>query len=651
MTPHVPRPAFRRLFPPRLWRTRNGASLIVWSVIAVLALAAMLVTTALLLDLLVHRGRLSVPATSVAALHEMLAETRLTPVDEPTSGLQAYENTGLLPTVWAYHEHWWCAPVTWAWRSCTPLQSNFSALLCLLGATLVAGAVRISAASHVRVVASRMATEVAIGLRRSIHRQAMRLGPSDLDGAEQRTAVDLFVAATSEARQGLTEWLSHVVRAPLTLGLLMALLLIVDWRLGLQCLIPLGVVGWVIQEERTRGAAMRQRSEAEAQAELRPLAEGLRKTRLVRAYGMEEFEHEQFQKHLARYSAEGQRGRVGETWALRTARLLTLVLITIIAFLLASRALSDRAPLSLGGVWLFAAALVGLSGSLASFRGLWTAQQNAAIPADRIYRYLSEIPEVSQAVGAKFLNPLSQSLILEAVTYQRDGKMLLDRIDLRIPARTKTALISNDPLPPRAIAYLLPRFIEPQSGRILFDSEDIAWSTLESLRAETIYVAAEDPFFTGTVLENLTCGESRFTLQEAIEACKLTHAHKFITALPNGYETLLGEHGEQLRPGEAFRLGLARAALRNPAVLIIEEPQGRLDEDSKALIDDAYQRLLPGRTVIFLPTRLATVRMCDQVVYLQNGQIEAIGNQTELVKTCEGYRHWEYVNFAPAGKV
>ena len=159
-------------------------------------------------------------------------------------------------------------------------------------------------------------------------------------------------------------------------------------------------------------------------------------------------------------------------------------------------------------------------------------------------------------------------------------------------------------------------------------------------------MSAEDPFFTGTVLENLVCGESRFTPQEAMEASKLTHAHKFISSLANGYETQLGEHGEHLTPGQSFRLGLARAVLRNPAVLIIEEPQSRMDDDSKALVDDAYTRILKDRTVFFLPTRLSTVKLCQQVVFLTNGQVEAMGPHAELVRKSDGFRHWEYVNFS-----
>ncbi|MCA9055493.1 MAG: ABC transporter ATP-binding protein [Planctomycetaceae bacterium] len=638
---------FRRLFPPVHWRERGGVSVIGWSVVSAVLLVAGLFLSTLLVDVLTHRGELSLTPDEAAEAESWLTGTRFAPPDEAADAAppQTFADSGLLPTAWRSRNRLWGKPILSAWRRLHLLQTNFGAAVGILGAILIVGILRVLTASHTRMVAARLGMDSAMGLRRAIHRQALRLGPSDLDGAEQRTAVELFTTTSNEARRGLTTWLSGAIRIPVESVLLLALVLVADWRLALQCRIPLALIGWVVYDERRRGAETRVLADAEADAELRPLADGLRKTRLVRAYGMEEFEHQQFQTHLDRFSAQTLRGRIGETWSIRTARMFTVLLIVLIAFVLTLRVFSAH-PLPIAGAWLVVVSLVSLVLVFRSFKELYEARQQAVRSAERVYRYLAEVPEVGQAVGAKFLNPVTQSIMLETVSYRRDDQTLLDRVELRIPARSTTALVSNDPLSARAIAYMLPRFIEPHSGRVLFDSEDIGWATLESLRAETIYVSADDPFFTGTVLENLICGETRFSPQEAIEACKVSHAHKFITALSNGYETQLGEHGEHLNPGQSLRLGLARAVLRNPAVLIIEEPRSRLDDDTKALIDDAYSRIVKDRTVFFLPTRLTTVKDCQQVVFLSGGQVEAVGPQAELVRKSEGYRHWEYVNFS-----
>ena len=125
----------------------------------------------------------------------------------------------------------------------------------------------------------------------------------------------------------------------------------------------------------------------------------------------------------------------------------------------------------------------------------------------------------------------------------------------------------------------------------------------------------------------------------------MTHAHNFIVKLFNGYETVLTSESDSLDAGQRFRLGLARAIARNPALLIVEEPNGAMDEDTKTLLVDAYDRICRERTVIFLPGRMSTVRRTDQIIVLHEGKVVAIGPHSKLVTQSPVYRHWEYVNF------
>jgi ATP-binding cassette subfamily B protein len=125
----------------------------------------------------------------------------------------------------------------------------------------------------------------------------------------------------------------------------------------------------------------------------------------------------------------------------------------------------------------------------------------------------------------------------------------------------------------------------------------------------------------------------------------VAHAHKFIQGLPQGYETHIGEMGHPLTTSEKFRIALARAILRDPALLIIEEPLMPLDEDTKSLLDDTFTRVLPGRTAIFLPHRLSTIRNCDKVFLLYEGRIEAAGDHKDLLASNELYRHLQYLEF------
>jgi ATP-binding cassette subfamily B protein len=151
--------------------------------------------------------------------------------------------------------------------------------------------------------------------------------------------------------------------------------------------------------------------------------------------------------------------------------------------------------------------------------------------------------------------------------------------------------------------------------------------------------------FNDTVANNIGCGDKSYTLPQIIEAAKVAHAHQFIQKLAHGYETAIGDMGQALRIGEQFRIALARAILRDPAVLIVEEPVEALDDDTKSLLDDTFARILPGRTTIFLPHRLSTIRSCDQVFLLYQGKIEAAGDHRELLAQSELYRHLQYLEF------
>ncbi len=360
---------------------------------------------------------------------------------------------------------------------------------------------------------------------------------------------------------------------------------------------------------------------------------------------MEKFELEQFQSNMDRLAGDVSKIKRSE----RASRWISRGVVTVSASIVVG--LVGLKILQPGGL-TFSAALVLLAIFVWMYRPLeelWeltSIRNDATLAADRIYRYLDKIPSVGQAVGAKFLQPLSKMLTFDSVSYALPNrKLVLDGLDLRIAAGSTVSIVSLDDMEPRALAYLLPRFIEPQKGRVLFDGEDIAWVTLESLRAETIFVGAADPFFTGTVRENIGCGNNEYSMQDATAAAKQAHANKFILDLPQGYETVLGEHGEQLDVGQGFRLGLARAILRNPAVMIIEEPGETLDNDTKTMLDDTYSRITRGRTTIFLPTRLSTLRRADLVVLLHRGKVAAVGSHAEVVKTSEAYRHWEYLHY------
>jgi ATP-binding cassette subfamily B protein len=198
-----------------------------------------------------------------------------------------------------------------------------------------------------------------------------------------------------------------------------------------------------------------------------------------------------------------------------------------------------------------------------------------------------------------------------------------------------------------ALVSLIPRFLDPTEGEIKVDGRSLKWVTQDSLRAQIGLVLQNSLVFNDTVANNIGCGDPSYTLPQIIEAAKLAHAHQFIQRLPYGYETQIGELGHSLRPGEQFRIALARAILRDPSLFIIEEPTDHLDDDTKDLVDDTLARVLAGKTVIYLPHRMSTLKECDRVYLLHEGRIVAAGEHRELMTENELYRHLYYLEFNP----
>ena len=558
------------------------------------------------------------------------------------------EDQGLVPTVLWSRNRYWGGALAAVVRRVPPLRNNNGALTLLVLAAISLGFLRVLLLARARRLADSVALETVTRLRRTLHRQTLRLGPADLEESESGRVLELFTTDIERLRRGIAVWIDRLGRYPLKLFLLLVLMISVHPLVVLQCLIPLAGCWFLVQREQQRSEAARKLAEDRAGDELRLLAEGLGKTRLVRGYAMENTEHEHFGKHLERFRRDVEALSRDRRWSLWLSRVLVMLSVALVVYLLGNRVLLKPGDVSVAAGVLILASIASLYTPLTA---LWKTREqraDASLAADQIYRYLARIPEVGQAVGAKFLDPLTTTLHFESVSYiSKDRSQLLAKFDLKIASGEVIALLSLNPLESRAAVYLLPRFIEPKSGRVLFNGEDIAWATLESLRAEVIFVGGADPFFTGTVFENIVCGNEKYSLQDVTEASKIAHAHNFIQKLSQGYETVLGEHGEQLNAGQSFRLGLARALLRDPALLIVEEPEGDLDDDTKALLDDAYNRIFPQRTVILLPSRLSSVRRADRIVLIHEGKTVADGQYADLVKKSPLYRHWEYAHFNP----
>ena len=181
------------------------------------------------------------------------------------------------------------------------------------------------------------------------------------------------------------------------------------------------------------------------------------------------------------------------------------------------------------------------------------------------------------------------------------------------------------------VLSLLPRFYDPSGGRILIDGSDVATFKLDALRAQVGFVLQETVLFRGTIRENIAYGRPGATDEEIVAAAKIANADEFISRMPHGYDTIVGERGDTLSGGQRQRIGIARAVIRNSPIMILDEPTAALDTESEHLVIDALRELMKGRTVIMIAHRLSTISEADKIIVLKDGVVAEEGSHSALL--------------------
>jgi ATP-binding cassette subfamily B protein len=493
-----------------------------------------------------------------------------------------------------------------------------------------------------------MAARAAIGashrFRRAVYHHTFRLGTLAFRALGPSEAVTVFTRHVEAVHDALYNRMTIAFREPIKFGLLLAFALVVQPLLALAFLlfaVLVWLIGGRIAQRFRRQSAAATRHAAER---LTVIRESLMMMRLVKTYLMEQFNQSRVERQLARYSQAQLIRHRGDSMAGPILLLIGFLCALLLLYVAGLIVLSGG--LGVAGMAALATALVSLYQPAEKWFGSRRTLRRGHESAVQLFKFLERRGEVGQVIGAEFLPPLDTRIEFDNVSLKEPGgsRMLLEEVTLTIPAGKRIGLIGADDLEKHALVYLIPRLLDPTSGEIRVDKHNLRWVTLDSLRNQIACVLQHNLVFHDTVANNIGCGDPAHTLPRVIEAAKMAHAHHFIQKLPQGYETPIGELGHSLSVSERYRIALARAVLRDPALLIIEEPEKALDEDSKDLLDDTMGRVLPGRTVIFLPHRISTIKSCDTLYLLHKGRIAASGVHKELLQN-PLYRHLHYLEF------
>ncbi len=546
------------------------------------------------------------------------------------------QGAGVLSPALAHLARWnsWM----WRWGNHYYLQG-----LCLLALGLAVA--RLGLLFLANYMAARTTIEAVTRLRRAIYHHTHRLGALAVRALGPSEAVSVSTRHLEVVHDGMYAWLTTFFREPMKLVLLMMMAMLIHFWLALAFLLFAFLV-WAIGGQIAAHVRRQGRSaEQHAANHMTLIQESLMLMRLVKVYLMELFNQARVERQLSAYAAAQLRRYRGEAWYRPLFTFLGFGAGLVLLLLAGTVILEGQ--LGVSGAMVMVTALVCLYWPLVKWlearRTIRRGRQSAKV----LFDFLDRPGSVGQAIEAEFLPPLHKALEFDKVTLLEPGtgRKLLRGVNLTIAAGKKVALVGPDDMEKHALVYLIPRFLDPRDGEVRIDGKNLRWVTLDSLRAQTAMVLQHNLVFNDTVGNNIGCGDPTYSAQRIIEAAKIAHAHNFIQKLPHGYATPIGDMGHALSTGEKFRIALARAILREPALLIIEEPATPLDDDAKALVDDTYGRILADRTVLFLPHRLSTIKHCDQVFLLYQGKIVAAGEHRDLLSASELYRHLQYMEF------
>lgn len=467
------------------------------------------------------------------------------------------------------------------------------------------------------------------------HVLTLPLGYFTSEGASD--TVSKFVRDTAMIGDGINYVLGKLIREPLKAVALLLTAMIIDYKLSLifMCSAPFGIFILTKFGQRMKKVA---RKSLESWARmLCKLEETIRGISVVKVYNQQQYEHADLQSINRRLLK--QQFRIAKISAA------TDPVMEILGMLAAS------AGIIFGAHWVFSESmdtadflvllfcLGGVAEAIRRISPLWVKLQHADAACERVFGVVDAVPEVEPAEAFE-LEILKDRIEFKDIFFSYPGtdRPVLNGIGLTIKAGQNIALVGPNGSGKTTLINLIPRFYDPCKGGVLIDGRDIKDATLHSLRNQIGMVTQNVVTFNNTIAANIAYGKPQATRDEIILAAKRAFVHEFVTDMPDGYETVIGEDGAGLSGGQLQRIIIARAILKNPPILIFDEATSQVDADSEAKIHNAIEDIMKDRTTILIAHRFSTVIAADKIVVMDNGKIIAQGSHEQLARDCHLYQ-------------
>jgi ATP-binding cassette, subfamily B, bacterial MsbA len=471
-----------------------------------------------------------------------------------------------------------------------------------------------------------------------------KLQSLSLDYFTQKRSGELISRITNDVKlieNAVSYALTDLIYQSFQLVCFASLTFIINWRMALISVfvlptvaVPMILVGQVLRK-------LSKRSQ-EKMADINSLlVETFIGVRIVRAFCAEDKEISKFGRQNQDYYKIAMKS-IKRMLLLGNFTELTGVAMALLIVFYGGRQVI-QGTLSFGVFALFMATLLSLIKPFKKLSQVNSIMQQAMAASNRIYEILDTVSSVRDEPSAKELQEFKEKIAFEGVWFNYGEHEVLKNINLEVKKGSILAIVGPSGTGKSTLVDLIPRFYDPQKGKILVDGVDIREVSLKSLRKQIGIVTQETILFNDTIRANISYGEAGASQERIEEAAKQAHAHDFISHLLNGYDTVIGDRGTKLSGGERQRIAIARALLKDPPVLILDEATSQLDSQAERIVQEALDRLIKGRTVFVIAHRLSTVRNAHRIAVVDKGAIVEQGTHSELLGRDGLYKRLYYM--------
>lgn len=534
-------------------------------------------------------------------------------------------------------------------------QSPFWTLAGLMGLMFLATLARGLFLMGSMVAVARVGQRTMLDLQNDVFQNVLDMETSELGVKGTGDLVGRIRGETGSIAQALMTLYGKTVREPLKMIACISGAAWVNWRLLLFSMLICPIAGFLMVKLAQVTKRANKRAMEESARLLNRLYQALTYMRVVKAFTNEDSERNRFKvvardvyKKSMRISVFGALSRINN-------EILGVTMITISVLAGGYLVLNSTcylfgirmctAPMSFGSLMMFFGFMIGVADPLRKLADVYNKIQGGVVAADRVFPLIDRIPAVRTPSNPKPIPSGELEIQFDNVRFEYEpGNPILNGVTASVPAGTSLAIVGHNGCGKSTLINLIPRFFDIKESGGNLDSSikigglDVRDVGLKQLRDKIGYVTQQTMLFNETIAENIAYGEDELNMAEVRSAAQKAHAHQFIMELEDGYETMIGEHGSRLSGGQRQRLSLARAILKDPEILILDEATSQIDPESEKLIRQTMAEFIKGRTTVVITHQLSTLNLVDRIMMMKDGQVVDCGTHEQLLSRSPEYR-------------